>query len=130
MTQTVPKVLAIDFGTQRIGLAVSRGTLAEPLTVLPNEPGVLAQIKQICQDEQVEGVVVGLSEGEMAEKTKVFIQQLQAEIELPFHTTDETLSSYQVNQLMRRQGIKKSKRTGPIDHFAAAVFLQDWIDSY
>lgn len=128
MIKVIPKTLALDYGTKRIGLAISQGTLAEPLEVILNQADTLEKIKNICDQQRVSQILVGISEGEMAEKTKEFIMHLRQVVKLQVITTDETLSSYQVEQMLKHRGIKKTKRTGPIDHYAAAVFLQDWIE--
>lgn len=121
------KILAIDFGTVRIGLAVSRATLAEPLVVLAHDEQILENIKKIIKEEEIEEIVIGLSENTMAELTQAFAEKLKTVTDLPIHFTDETLSSHTVHQKLRTA--KKSKREGAIDHYAAAEFLQEYLDS-
>ncbi|MCA9369191.1 MAG: Holliday junction resolvase RuvX [Pseudomonadales bacterium] len=123
----IPTTLAIDFGTVRIGLAVSRATLADPLEIIPNDETVFTRIKKILSEENIEQIVVGLSEQEMAEKSRGFAAELAKHTDLPIFFTDETLSSKTVHEKL--QTAKKSKRSGHIDHFAAAEFLQQWIDN-
>lgn len=128
----VAPVLAIDFGTVRIGLAVSRHTLADPLEIIPNDEHKFQKIQQVCQENEVEKIIVGMSENEMAEKTRKFVSELETEIDLKWQQKpsvefiDETLSSKTVHQKL--QMAKKSKRSAHIDHLAAAEFLQDWLD--
>ena len=62
----------------------------------------------------------------MAEKTKEFVVELEKHIQLPVTFMDETLSSHSVHEKL--VSAKKSKREGNIDHFAAAEFLQIWLD--
>lgn len=123
------KVLAIDFGTKRIGLAVSRGTLAEPLTVLLNDDSIFDKIDNIINQERVVLVVIGLSENEMAEKIKKFAEKLETHIAVPIEFFDETLSSKTVREKIQSSHIKRSKRSKPIDHYAAAVILEEWMES-
>jgi putative Holliday junction resolvase len=123
-----PTTLAIDFGTVRIGLAISRGSLAEPLAIIPNDEQVLMQIKALCDQEHVQQLIVGLSENEMAEKTKAFVDQLKKAIEVPVEFVDETLSSYTTHQQQLELGQKLAQRQKPIDHLAAAHFLQEWLN--
>lgn len=120
-------LLAIDFGTVRIGLAVSRGTLAEPLKVVPNDAEKFSNILAVIKNEHVDKIIVGLSENVMAEKTKSFAEELRQYTSLPIVFTDETLSSKTVHQKL--MSAKKSKRSGAIDHYAAAEFLQEYIDT-
>ncbi|NCS96999.1 MAG: Holliday junction resolvase RuvX [Candidatus Pacebacteria bacterium] len=123
----IPKCLAIDFGTVRIGLAVSRATLADPLTIIQNSAESIAVITKIIEEEEIQQIVVGISEREMAEKTRKFVQELQKTISLPIVYTDETLSSKTVHEKLL--GAKRAKRQGSIDHYAAAEFLQQWIET-
>lgn len=73
-------------------------------------------------------IVVGISEGAMADQTREFVQEMEEVIrDIPIEFMDETLSSHEVAERLRQQGIKKSVRTGHIDHFAAALILEEWL---
>jgi putative transcription antitermination factor YqgF len=120
--------LAIDYGTKRVGLAVSRGSLAVPLLVLPNQENLFDELERIITEEKAQKVIVGLSESEMAIKTKNFVLDLEKRLEIPVIFVDETLSSQEVEQRIRQDGIKQKVRNGPIDHFAAALILEDWLE--
>ncbi len=126
------KILAIDFGTVRIGLAISRYILAEPLDIIPNDDKMFSKIQTICSENEVKKIIIGMSENEMALKTKDFADKLENEINKSWdykpsiEFMDETLSSYYVHQKLKNS--KKSKRTADIDHLAAAEFLQNWLD--
>jgi len=124
----IPKTLAIDYGTVRVGLALSVASLADPLTIIPNDEHLIANIIDVCTQNQVEVIVVGISENEMAQKTKEFVSLLTAQTNLPITYVDETLSSHSVHRKLTTA--KKSKRSGSIDHYAAAEFLQVWLDEY
>ena len=129
MTHNLRKVLGIDFGTTRIGLAIARGPLAEPLEIVANdgEDRALARIKQLVESEQIEQIIMGISENRMAQRTKEFAASLKAVIDIPIEFVDETLSSYEMHH--RLLSSKLSTKQGPIDHFVAAQLLQDWLDS-
>ncbi len=122
----IPKTLALDYGTVRVGVAVSRGTLADPLIILPNDADLYSQILNIVQREAVQQVVVGISENVMALKSEAFAETLRKQLTIPVLHADETLSSKVVHEKMLFA--KQKKRQGAIDHFAAATFLQEWID--
>ncbi len=122
------RYLAIDYGTKRIGLALSKGSLAEPWQILPNDDQIFAQLKECCQQQKIDQIIVGLSEKEMAEKTKLFVKQLSTQLTLPVIFMDETLSSKQVQAKLIQAGAPLKKRQGPIDHYAAALILQNWLD--
>lgn len=124
-----PKVLAIDFGTQRIGLALSYGSLAEPLEVIKNDQAAIDYIKDLCYLHQVERILIGLSENKTAELTRQFGKKLKAATLIPVGLYDETLSTQKARQKLRESPAKKSKRRQPVDHLAAQEFLQDFLDS-
>lgn len=123
------KILAIDFGTKRIGLAVNEHTLAEPLKIIKNDSQVFEKLKEVLAQEKIELILVGLSENKMAQKTKEFSQELEEITSIPIEFTDETLSSKNVHQKLATSAMKLKKRQGPIDHYAAAEFLQEWLDT-
>lgn len=121
------KILALDYGTKRVGAAVNYLSLAEPLEIIPNDEHLLERIKDLMTQHRAKMLVVGISENEMAAKTQEFVHQLKAEINLPIELMDETLTSHQVHEWLRTAPEKK--RRGPIDHLAAAVILQRYLDS-
>lgn len=123
------KILAIDFGTKRIGLAVNKHTLAEPLKIIKNDNQVFEKLKEVLAQEKIELILVGLSENKMAQKTEEFTQEIEEITQLPIEFTDETLSSKNVHQKLATSAMKLTKRQGPIDHYAAAEFLQEWLDT-
>lgn len=125
---TEETVLAIDYGTVRVGLAKSVMTLAQPLYVLANDEKVIPRIKTLCAKEGITKIIVGISEEQMAIKTRQFTEKLASEIALPVEFWDETLSSHTVHQKLIDLG-KHGKNRMPIDHYAAAEILQDWLDS-
>jgi len=118
------KILAIDFGLKKIGLAVSEGILAEPLGIVKKKE----QIKKICERYKIEKIVIGLSEGKMAQKTKQFGQKLSRETGLPVVYQDETLTSREAQNLMIKIGkSKKGRKKG--DHaIAAALILNEYLN--
>lgn len=122
------KTLGIDFGTKRIGLALSYGSLAEPLAIIngENQDDAIVEIIKIIKTENVEQIVLGLSENEMARQTKKFGHKLKAAITpIPLFYHDETLSSYQVGELMKNRSLAQRKK--PRDDKAAALILGDWL---
>lgn len=121
------KALGIDFGTKRIGLAVSFASLAEPLSIVENDSAVFASIQKIITEEKVKQLVCGISEGEMAVKTKQFATELALRTKLPIEYVDETLSSQTVRAKTKTSRTHKNHK--PVDHFAAAEILQEWLDT-
>lgn len=121
------KILAIDYGTKRLGLAISQASLAVPLRTLEYRklPEAIEQIRKVCLEHKVDLIVVGLSEQEMAEKSRCFGEDLERQIQVAVEYADETLTSKTARQKMRERG----KRLGskPIDHLAAALILEEWL---
>jgi putative transcription antitermination factor YqgF len=126
MLDTKLKVLAIDYGTKRIGLAISFGSLADPLTIISNDQNAIAYICKIVDDYKIGKIIIGLSENETAEKTRIFTEMLQRSLTIPIELFDETLSTKVVRNKLE-EAHKSQKRR--VDHLAAAEFLQEWLDT-
>jgi len=124
-----PIILAIDFGTKRVGVAISRGTLAEPLQIIPHDDQLFAELLKIIECELVSEIIVGLSENHMADLTREFVDELRKHSQIPISFVDETLSSHTVHQKTLQGGMPQSQRRQPVDHLAAAEFLQEHLDS-
>lgn len=122
------KVLAIDYGTKRVGLAVNHAGLAEPLTIVANDENLVPWLKSLIEDQEIELILVGISEQKMAEKTKFFAEKLKTAVGIPLDFFDETLSSAEARKRLAHSSMKLKSKQGPIDHYAAAIFLQDWLD--
>jgi len=118
--------LGFDYGTVRLGLAVSHGTLAEPLKILANNEEKWRQIAAVIGEEGITGCVVGISEGEMEAQSRQFAAELGERVMLPVEFMDETLSSWEIGEIMKSRPL--AKRREPIDHLAAALILQNFLD--
>lgn len=128
--------LCLDYGVKRIGVAVATTPLAEPLGIIPNSKNprltdivtdqAIAAILKLITEFSIEQLVVGVSEGDMADKTRLFIEKLQEKTELPIDEVNETLSSVSASNSM--QHMHKKKREGNRDHIAAAIMLQEYMD--
>jgi len=124
------KYLAIDFGLRHLGLAVNFGTLAEPLGKLDyqTQEEAFKKILKICQAEKIEKIVMGVSEGKMAEQTRAFGKQLRAIVNLPLVFQDETLTSQEAQEKLLASGASQKKRENP-HQVAAALILQTFLDN-
>jgi putative Holliday junction resolvase len=132
------RVLALDAGERRIGVAMSDadGMLAMPLTTLRARPldRALAQIADLVQEHAVDEVVVGLPltmSGEIGPQAKVvqtFAAALQTALGHEVHLFDERLTTVVAEQMMRDLGIKPEKRKARLDEIAATIILQDYLD--
>lgn len=125
------KILGIDYGRSKIGLAIADGKLAEPLMVLKykDEKELVKRIKTEIEKGKIEKVVIGVSEGKMAVETEKFIRRLNKEINIPVEEFDETLTSRDAQSLSIQAGINRKKRREMEDAYAAALILQNWIDN-
>ena len=132
------RVLAIDHGTKRMGIAVSDELkmIAQPLEYIPAEPfaAFLARLKDILREKEVDLVVVGLprnmdgSYGPAALKVQDFVAALKGAITIPIKTLDERLTSVQANRFLIEGNVRREKRKEKVDKTAAAILLQSYLD--
>ena len=106
------KLLGIDYGKRKIGLAITDGILAEPLKVLKveNVEDAMEKVGQVVQVEQVKQVIIGISEGKTAEETKEFGKKLEKKLSVPIIYQDETLTTQEAQELSQKAGIRRIKR--------------------
>jgi putative Holliday junction resolvase len=133
------RILALDHGTKRIGVAVSddTATLALPLEFINAEPfaGFLERLKTIIDQRRVGQIVVGIPRnmdggyGPAAGKVREFIARLQPSLAVAIKTWDERLTSVQANRLLIEAGMRRDKRKTRADQTAAAVLLQSYLES-
>ena len=125
------KLLGIDYGRKKIGLAVSDGILAEPLKIQRyKDIKILSdKVKVITKELEIEKIVVGISEGEMGKESKEFGIKLENELKIPVVFQDETLSTQSAQELSISANINRKKRKEMEDAYAAALILQSYIDS-
>jgi putative Holliday junction resolvase len=133
------RILALDHGTVRVGVAVSDelGMIARPLEFIPAErwDGFMTRFNQLVAELKPEQIIVGLprnmdgSLGPAAEKVREFIAKLRETITVPIRTWDERLTSVQAQRLLREAGHKAKDQKGKVDATAAAVLLQSYLDS-
>jgi len=133
------RILTIDYGRKKIGLAISDGSLAEPYKVIrfKSEEEAIRKVVQVVssfaktsEDKKVEKIVVGISEGKMAEETQRFVRKLRKRLKLPIVFQDETLTTKEAEELAIKAGIKRKKRRELSDAYAATLILQDYLDSH
>lgn len=122
------KVLGVDFGLRKIGLAIAEEGLAQPLLVIENPAKFVERIANICQENEVGRIVIGLPEGRIAEKVKEFASNLSLVVSLPIDFQDETLTTREAIVRMITVGKKRKKRRKEEDAFAAACILQEYLD--
>jgi len=123
-------LLCIDYGTKNIGLAINNGTgVAIPFRVLGNSEKVLEEIKNLCDGEGVEKIILGKptkmdrSAGALWQEIKEFAALLKKKTGLPFDFEDEIFSSEAVKKAMAGYKSKYEK-----DAVEAAIILQGYLD--
>ena len=139
------RVVGIDFGERRIGVAVSdpSGTLARPLKTVERGASdadaietIHATIAQIASEEEVGSVVVGLpahldgTPSPQTSRVSNMVAQLAARLDVPVFTQDERLSSREAEQRLSMREKDWRKRKAKLDAAAAAVILQDYLDAH
>jgi putative Holliday junction resolvase len=134
------RVLALDLGTRRIGLAVSDsdGSVAFPAGCLEREGTKrdLAVLRSLVRERGIECIVVGLPVhmsgrlGVEAEAAERFAQQLARETGLPVDTLDERWTTRQAERALRDAQASKRRRRqrGRVDSVAAALLLQTYLE--
>lgn len=133
------RIMALDVGDRRIGVAISdpTKTLAKPLTVIErgSQKEDLARIAQLVQEHEVEEVIVGYprslngkSYGQ-AKRIEDFALPLSRKLDVQVAFWDERFSTVSAEELMRKMGLSKEERREKVDAIAAAVILQDFLDA-
>ncbi|MBI3258897.1 MAG: Holliday junction resolvase RuvX [Ignavibacteriae bacterium] len=135
------RIAALDFGTKRIGLAVTDElhiTISPRDILLTDAPELWDNIRRFIQIERLGAVVVGIPIKEDGSKTSIvkriekFILKLKTEIEIPVIEYDESFSTQAAFQTMIAGGMKKKQRRqkGMKDKIAAAVILRYFLEDY
>lgn len=120
-------ILCLDFGLKRIGVARSIAGFAEPVKIVMNSETAVDELAQLCQEFQIEKIVFGLSEQQMAKLTQEFAQTLATRTNLTMDFIDETLSSQEVESKIRSQ--RRIKPGEGVDHYVAAYLLEQYLET-
>lgn len=116
--------LSIDYGSKRIGIAISTQGLIEPFSVVKNDSNFLNYLKNIIQENQIEKIFVGISEGLFAQKTLEFVEFIKKNISLPVETVEESVSTIEAQDIFKTNKKHKKDYHNKIDAIAAAVILK------
>jgi len=130
------RVLGLDWGAKRVGLALGVAGLATALAILENcpEEELVQKIRAFCQEEKISLLVVGLplntagQEALSAESARRFGERLGQELGLPVKFWDETLTTVEALDTALEIGVSQ-KRRRQLDDKAAAIMLQEWLDA-
>lgn len=133
------RVLALDIGERRVGLAVcdAEERVALPLKVLPAAEvlSCARSFRSILEDYEVELLLCGRpltmagEVGPQAARLEEQARRIAASCALPLDFVDERLSSSEAKRILREQGLSERDMRGKIDMVAASLFLQSWLDA-
>jgi putative Holliday junction resolvase len=137
LTVKPSRILAVDYGRKKIGLALSDelGLTAHPLATFlrTNRRNDLRRLREICRKHSVARILVGHplhmtgEAGPMADEAALFAARLQKALRIEVELVDERLTSWEAAQTMLE--VKSSRRKhAPIDDVAAAVLLRDYLE--
>jgi putative Holliday junction resolvase len=133
------RVLAVDWGERRFGVAVSdpSRTIAQPLATLRRRAGKrppVAAVADLIVAHQVEEVIVGLpltaegEEGEAAGAARAFGEAVGRRAGRPVHYVDERMSTALARRASRESGVRERTARRRMDQMAAVAILQAWLD--
>ncbi|OGC38157.1 hypothetical protein A2V54_03150 [candidate division WWE3 bacterium RBG_19FT_COMBO_53_11] len=118
-------ILGVDWGEKRIGIAIARGNLAEPLGVV----GSLEELIELVRAEKIEKIVLGLPEGKNEARVRKFGKELGENLGVPVVLKSEILTSQMALEKAIGSGVPRKKRRD-LDAPAAALLLQEYLDEY
>jgi len=119
--------LGIDFGLRKMGLAFSEGNFIRLLGVVWNSKKVFFKIIEICKENNVGKIIVGLPRGKLLPLVRSFSRELESKSGLPVEFQDETLTTRDAIAKMIEGGVKKKRRKKLEDAAAAACILQGYL---
>ncbi|HZS25586.1 MAG TPA: Holliday junction resolvase RuvX [Candidatus Angelobacter sp.] len=133
------RILAIDYGTRRMGLAVSDplGITAQGLETLErkNKRADFGRLERTIREYQVREIVLGNplrmsgEESTLSKKVAEFAGELRQRFQLPVHLWDERLSSAEANRVLREAELSIKKRAQAVDRMAAVLILQSFMQA-
>ena len=131
------RILALDVGTQRIGLAITDelGLIAHPLTVIKrkNDIQALQEIKKIIKEQKVKKIVVGMPYnfqgkiGTMGKKVVAFIEKLETIINVPLIFWDESFTTTEAETVLIKADLSRRRRKKVVDKLAATLILESFL---
>ena len=141
MSERLGRVMGIDYGDRRVGLALSdeHRLIAQTLTTLQRDRRgdveVALAIASLLAEHDVQHIVVGWPlrlngrEGIQTQKVERFIAHLVDHTSLPISRWDERLTTHSAERALREGGVKGKQRRAKVDQVAAALILQSWLEA-
>lgn len=139
LTSEKTRILALDLGKKRIGLAISDplGITAQGLPNIQrtNKRADLAALGEIAREREVGLILMGNpinmggAEGRQSRWVREFAEAIETRLGLPVRLWDERLTSVQAGRVLRESGISIEKRAAAVDQLSAVILLQSYLDS-
>jgi putative Holliday junction resolvase len=139
LTALKPRILALDLGKKRIGLAISDplGITAQglPNLVRTNKRADLEALGQLIREREVGEVLMGNpinmrgTEGRQSGWVREFAESIETRLGVPVRFWDERLTSVEAGRVLRESGISIEKRAAAVDRLSAVILLQSYLDS-
>lgn len=124
------KILGIDYGRRKIGLAIGEtetGTVEENKNFKIKDKKGIKKIKDLCDEKEIKKIVVGITGGKIDEEIRAFGANLRKIIEVPVEFFDETLTTQDAQRLLIESGKKRKDRKEKEDAIAAAIMLESYL---
>jgi putative holliday junction resolvase len=137
MAITMGRIVGLDFGTVRVGIAVSdeRHILARSLGMLHNKPDFAQKLMELLKKEgAIDKIVVGLpltlrgGDSTMTEAARKFAKALEESTKLPVELWDERLTSALIERSLTDAGVRRKERAQMSDTLSAVIILQSYLD--
>lgn len=132
------RIMGIDYGDRRIGIALTdlMQIIASPFEVYQtvNEKADIEYFCNLIETQQVETVVIGLplnldgSEGERAQKTRLFASKISEKVKVKIVFQDERLTSIEADEILSDAKIKPKNRKSLIDKLSACIILENFLN--
>jgi putative Holliday junction resolvase len=139
LTSTQSRILALDLGKKRIGLAISDplriSAQGLPNLIRTNQRADLAALAQIIREQEIGLILIGNpihmsgTEGRQSAWVREFARKIESRFGVPVKLWDERLTSVQAGRVLRESGISIEKRAAAVDRLSAVILLQSYLDS-
>lgn len=131
------RILGVDLGTERTGLAVGSFGVAHPLTVVEAREvdDIVAQVARHARDEGASAIVMGLAvgldgrEGQAANRQREVAALIEHATGLRVHLWDERLTTAEAERALTGAGMGRRERRAVVDKIAATILLQSYLDA-
>lgn len=122
------RLMGIDYGKRKIGIAIALEGWPEPIAVIHNNNRLSARLDTLAKQYQVEEIVIGLPEGSLVPEIIKFGKDLSEKIQRKVVYSSENLTSREAIDKMIQAGKKRNYRAKQEDAFAAALILESYLE--